>query len=152
LLKARSGTLELHNPLAEQAIHVAGFAVPLETDLTTPLAYTLEKTDLATLPYTGFFWANEGQRQEGIYMFGPYQKGKIPVLMVHGLLSAPLTWAPVFNDLRADPTLREKYQFWFYLYPTGNPYLGTAADLRQSLAKLRDEVDPRHEDGALDNM
>jgi pimeloyl-ACP methyl ester carboxylesterase len=152
LLKSRSGTLELHNPLAIQTVQVAGFSVPLETDLTTPLAYTLEKTDLATLPYTGFIWANEVQRQEGIYMFEPYQKGKIPVLMVHGLLSSPLTWAPLFNDLQADPVLREKYQYWFYLYPTGKPYLGTAADLRQSLTKLREEIDPRHEDAALDNM
>lgn len=152
LLKARSGTLELQNPLAVQAVQVAGFAVPLETDLTTPLAYALEKTDLATLPYTGFIWANEIQRQEGIYMFEPYQKGKIPVLMVHGLLSSPLTWAPLFNDLQADPVLRERYQFWFYLYPTGNPYLETAADLRQTLRKLREEIDPNQEDAALDNM
>ena len=42
----------------------------------------------------------------------------------------------MFNDLRADPKLRDRFQFWFYLYPTGNPYLATAADLRQALARL----------------
>lgn len=152
LVQSRMGTLELHNPLSFQAINVAGFAMPMQTDLTTPLAYSLEKTDLASLAYTGFFRADEVQRQAGIYMFEPYQKGKIPVLMVHGLLSSPLTWAPLFNDLQADPYLREKYQFWFYLYPTGNPYMGTAVDLRLSLQKLRDEVDPSRQDGSLDRM
>jgi pimeloyl-ACP methyl ester carboxylesterase len=152
LLTARCGSLELLNPLSYQAIRVAEYTVPLETDLTTPLAFSLEKTDLATLAYTGFIWANEVQRQAGIYMFEPYQKGKIPVLMVHGLLSSPLTWAPLFNDLQADPYIREHYQFWFYQYPTGNPYLSTAAQLRDSLAKLRREVDPQHEDPALDRM
>jgi pimeloyl-ACP methyl ester carboxylesterase len=150
LPKSRCGTLELYNPLAAQMLRVANYSVPLETDLTTPLAYALEKTDLSTQAYTGFIWSDEAQHQAGIYMFEPYQKGKIPVLMVHGLLSSPLTWAPLFNDLRADPYIREHYQFWFYQYPTGNPYLATAAQLRQSLSKLRDEVDPKHVDPALD--
>src|SRR5262249_40669149 len=78
--------------------------------------------------------------------------GKIPVVMVHGLLSSPLTWTPLFNDLRADPALRERYQCWFYLYPTGNPYLETAADLRLALARLRHELDPHGRDPALDRM
>lgn len=149
LTRARMATLDLHNPLTFQAINVASYAMPLETDLTTPLAYSLEKTDLATIPYRGFFRADEIERQAGIYMFEPYQKGKIPVLMVHGLLSSPLTWAPLFNDLQADPYLREHYQFWFYLYPTGNSYIGTAAELRRSLKKMREEVDPQHTDEAL---
>lgn len=152
LTRARMATLDLHNPLVFQAINVAGYAMPLETDLTTPLAYSLEKTDLATIPYKGFFRADEVERQAGIYMFEPYQKGKIPVLMVHGLLSSPLTWAPLFNDLQADPYLREHYQFWFYLYPTGNPYMDTAAELRKSLKKMRDEVDPDRTDEAMNRM
>jgi pimeloyl-ACP methyl ester carboxylesterase len=152
LTRSRNATLELHNPLTFQAVNIGGYAMPMETDLTTPLAYALEKTDLASLAYRGFFRADEVERQAGIYMFEPYQKGKIPVLMVHGLLSSPLTWAPMFNDLQADPQLREKYQFWFYLYPTGNPYLGTAAELRASLAKLRNEIDPQLKDEALDRM
>jgi pimeloyl-ACP methyl ester carboxylesterase len=67
-------------------------------------------------------------------------------------LSSPVTWAPLFNDLRADPELNQRYQFWFYRYPTGNPYLLTAADLRLALDRLRDALDPRHEDPAFDRM
>ncbi len=148
----RAGRLELYNPLEVQSVRVAGRAVPLETDLTTPLAYFLSKTDLQGLELTGFLRADRLRNRTGIYLFEPYQKGKIPVVMVHGLLSSPLTWTPLFNELRADPELRKHFQFWFYLYPTGNPYLVTAADLRQSLDRLRHEVDPEEHDAALEQM
>jgi pimeloyl-ACP methyl ester carboxylesterase len=147
----RAGRLELYNPLEIRAVEVEGRTVPLETDLTTPLAYFLGHTDL-NVGLTGFLRADKVEKRAGVYMFEPYQPGKIPVLMVHGLLSSPLTWTPMFNDLRADPQLRKHFQFWFYLYPTGNPYLATAAELRQSLARLRAEVDPRRQDPALDQM
>jgi pimeloyl-ACP methyl ester carboxylesterase len=148
----RDGRLELYNPLEVQSVQVKGRPVPLETDLTTPLAYFLSKTDLGGVEYTGFLRADQLRDRQGIYLFEPYQPGKIPVVMTHGLLSSPLTWTPLFNELRADPELRKHYQFWFYLYPTGNPYLATAADLRKALARLRNEVDPERRDPALDQM
>ena len=37
----------------------------------------------------------------GLYMIQPYEPGKIPVLMVHGLWSSPMTWMEMFNDLRS---------------------------------------------------
>jgi pimeloyl-ACP methyl ester carboxylesterase len=150
--KSRAGRLELYNPLSIQVVEVQGRAVPLETDLTTPLAYFLAGTDLDRLQYLGFLRVDLLQGRTGIYMPEPYQPGKIPVLLVHGLLSSPLTWAPLFNDLRADPRLRERFQFWVYFYPTGNPYLKTAADLRRALARLRDHLDPELKDPALDQM
>ena len=148
----RAGRLELHNPLALQTVTIHGRPVPLETDLTTPLAYFLAHSDLKNVPYVGFLEPDKVEAKSGIYMFEPYEPGKIPVLMIHGLLSSPLTWAPMFNDLRADPRLRERFQFWFYLYPTGSPYLDTAADLRQALTRLRLELDPNGRDPALDHM
>lgn len=148
----RSGRLELYNPLALQNVQIHHRKVPLETDLTTPLAYFLSRTDLEGIEYTGFLSADKIQDRTGIYMFEPYQRGKIPVVMVHGLLGSPLTWTTMFNDLRADPELRDRYQFWFYLYPTGNPFLVTAADLRNELGRLRAELDPAGSDAALDHM
>jgi pimeloyl-ACP methyl ester carboxylesterase len=148
----RAGRLELYNPLAVQTIRVKKWTIPLEADLTTPLAYFLSHTDLDGIEYTGFLHADKLESKAGIYMFEPYKPGKIPVVMVHGLLASPLTWTTMFNDLRADPTLREHYQFWFYLYPTADPFVVTAADLRRSLVRLRTELDPQHIDPALDQM
>ena len=148
----RAGRLELYNPLELQTVSIHGKAVPLETDLTTPLAYCLANTDLDGIEYQGFLKADKIRRRAGIYMFEPYQPGKIPVVMVHGVLSSPLIWASMFNDLRADPELRKRYQFWFYLYPTADPFLASVADLRQRLANLRKECDPYQTDTALDQM
>ena len=119
--------LELLNPLVYQTTQVNGTAVPLESDLTTPLAYGLSKSEAYLLQYEGFLSADKLQHKTGIYMLEPYQPGKIPVLLVHGLLSAPTTWAKLFNDLQADPDIRQHFQFWGYLYPTGDSYFLTAA-------------------------
>src|SRR5205807_1028895 len=110
-----------------------------------PVAYFLAHSDLQGA-VSNFFNADRLQGRTGIYLTEPYQPGKIPVLFVHGLLSDPLTWATMFNDLRADPELRARYQFWFYFYPTGIPYLETAAELRRELAELRAALDPEHRD------
>ncbi|HEY7427167.1 MAG TPA: hypothetical protein VH682_23235 [Gemmataceae bacterium] len=149
----RCGRLELYNPLTVQAVEAAGQIVPLETDLTTPLAYFLAHSDLGEITdIVGFVRGDRISGQTGIRMLAPYQPGKIPVVLVHGLLSSPLTWAPMMNDLQADPTLRERYQFWYYYYPTGESYLSTAAELRRQLDLLREKIDRNHQDPALDNM
>lgn len=144
--------LEFVNPLADPTLEVEGRKIPLESDLTTPLAYGLSKSEAYLLQYEGFLSADKLKHKTGIYMLEPYQAGKIPVLLVHGLLSSPATWAKMFNDLRADPVIRQHFQFWGYLYPTGDPYFLTAADLRQRLTDLREELDPQHADSALDDM
>ncbi len=148
----RCGQLELYDPLAIQAIEVRGRRVPLETDLTTPLAHALAHTGQDVLPYAAFLDPDHFAGKTGLYLAEPYQPGKIPVVFVHGLLSSPLTWAPLYNDLRADPVLRSRYQFWFFFYPTSSPYLASAADLRQDLARLRQAVDPNGQDAALGQM
>jgi pimeloyl-ACP methyl ester carboxylesterase len=148
----RAGQLELYNPLAVQTIEVNGRPVPLETDLTTPLGYYLASTRLEVDGYAGFLRPDALAGRAGIYMLEPYQPGKIPVVLVHGLLGSPLTWAPVYNDLQADPRLRSRFQFWAYFYPTGSPYIATAADLRRDLLNLRQSLDPQRRDPALDEM
>ena len=92
------------------------------------------------------------QSLTGLFMLEPFDPGKIPVLMVHGLWSSPMTWMEMFNDLRSFPEIRDQYQFWFYLYPTGQPFWVSARQLREDLAQARAVVDPRHQAPALDQM
>ena len=89
---------------------------------------------------------------KGLYMVQPYEPGKIPVLMVHGLWSSPMTWMEMFNDLRSQREIRNHYQFWFYLYPTGQPFWLSAAQLRRDLVRVRETLDPTHQEPALDQM
>lgn len=147
--------LELTDPVANQTIQVAGRDIPLESDLTIPLAYFLDTPEFNAQTNTGTLGLinpNRTQQAQGIYMVEPYQPHKIPVLLVHGLWSSPVTWMEMFNDLRSFPEIRENYQFWFYLYPTGQPYWLSAAQMREDLAAARRDLDPRGQNAALRNM
>lgn len=161
------GVLELYDPLATEDVAVAGRRVPLESDLTTPLAYFLARPELDSLATLGLLLPERllkvpsdllktlpGQARPivGLYMAQPYEPGKIPVLLVHGLWSSPMTWMEMFNDLRSLPDIRDHYQFWFYLYPTGQPFWLSAADLRRDLVQVREVVDPQQQEPALDQM
>lgn len=147
-----SRRLELVNPLTTQRITVRGRAVPLETDLTTPLAYFLGQTDLERIGLIGFVRPDCIGDKLGLHALQPYRPGKVPLVFVHGLLSSPATWAPMYNDLLSDPVIRDRYQFWVYFYPTGNPYLVTAAQFRAEMSSLRQRLDPKGEDPALNEM
>jgi pimeloyl-ACP methyl ester carboxylesterase len=56
----------------------------------------------------------------------------------------------MFNDLRSDPQIRDYYQFWFYLYPSGQPFWFSAAQMRDDLAQMRQKLDPEGTCPALD--
>jgi pimeloyl-ACP methyl ester carboxylesterase len=154
------GLLELYDPLATTDTAVGRAAVPLESDLTTPLAFFLSKVPLESLATVGLLRPEKllsptTERQTiitGLYMVQPYEPGKIPVLMVHGLWSSPMTWMEMFNDLRSSPDIRRHYQFWFYLYPTGQPFWLSAAQLRRDLAAVREVLDPQRREPSLDQM
>jgi len=146
--------IELHDPLNTSDIHVNGRTIPLESDLTTPLAYALNQKQLRNLDSstTGLLDPGETQKLQGLYMLEPYQPGKIPVLMIHGIWSSPITWMEMFNDLRGAPEIRDRFQFWFYLYPSGQPFWYSAAALRKELIEARNIIDPERRQPALDQM
>ena len=87
-----------------------------------------------------------------MYMMEPYNSKKIPVVMVHGLWSNPVTWTKMFNDLRANKWIRDNYQFWFYMYPTGQPFWLSAGQMRQELRQVQRDVDPNSESEAFSQM
>jgi len=79
----------------------------------------------------------------GIYLIHPYDPNKVPILFIHGLLSSPISWQILVNDLCADPKILEHYQPWFFLYPTGQPVLESAAQLREDLQETQRLFDPQ---------
>ena len=146
-------TLELHDPVSAKDISVAGRRVPLETDLSTPLAYFLGNPELREKKSIATVALLKPERViEGVYMLEPYDPQRIPVLLVHGLWSSPLTWMEMFNDLRSFPEIRDQYQFWFYLYPTGQPFWVSAAKLREDLSEMLTTLDPQRQSPTLGQM
>src|SRR5262249_35905703 len=77
---------------------------------------------------------------------------KIPVVMVHGLISSPLAWIPMINELLRDPVIQDHYQFLLYMYPTGVPLPIAAAGLRETLTQARQVYDPGGNDPAFNRM
>jgi len=67
----------------------------------------------------------------------PYDPDKIPVVLVHGLVSTPRMWGEVVRKLWEDPKIRHKFQFWVFYYPTGQPVPLSALQLRESLDAAR---------------
>lgn len=146
--------LELYDPLLSTNINVCNRLVPLEADISTPLAFFLDdpqfqETDTSTL---ALFDPGTNKGIKGLFMVEPYDPARIPVVMVHGLWSSPTTWMEMFNDLRAFPEIRQKFQFWFYQYPTGQPFWTSAAQMRDALARMRLDLDPNRLNPNLDQM
>jgi pimeloyl-ACP methyl ester carboxylesterase len=144
--------LEFLNPLVVTAAKVGEHSVPLESDLTTPLAHYLGQEYIEQAGYLSFFKPAILGDLAGLHFLEPYQPGKIPVILIHGLLSSPQTFAPVVNELLADPEVRRRFRFGVFFYPTGEPYVSTAADLRRDLAAYRRSVDPWGRDPALSEV
>jgi len=146
------GRLQIFDPRESDELLIGDGILPLEADVSTPLARYLSNKDLSLLDTWGFIRPDRAAKVSGLYMVQPYDPDRIPVLMVHGVWSSPMTWMEMFNDLQADPEIRRKYQFWFYLYPTGEPLAFSAAKLRDDLQKVRHDCDPYHRNSRLDEM
>lgn len=146
--------LELYDPLYSSDINVCNRTVPLETDLSTALAFFLDQPAFREQDVATFGLLNPDQAQgiKGLYMVEPFDPNRIPVVMVHGLWSSPTTWMEMFNDLRAFPELRSRYQFWFFLYPSGQPFWTSGSQLRDTLAEVRQVVDPEQRNPNLDQL
>jgi pimeloyl-ACP methyl ester carboxylesterase len=146
-----TATLELYSAFDAAKVDVNGKTVPLQTDTTAPIAQGLNNSPVWKLGLAQFFSADL-QSKTGIRRMEPYTPGRIPVVFVHGTASSPVWWAEMWNTLRADPVLREKYQFWIFNYASGNPITYTAGILRADLMDTVKTLDPDDKDPALRRM
>ena len=72
----------------------------------------------------------------GVYFLEAYDRGKIPVLFVHGINGSPTNFRTLIENLD-----RRRYQPWVYYYP-GGASLGHVADhLAQTMRKLQVQYD-----------
>jgi len=142
-----SCVVEFLDPTSVSSITIEGRRVPIEVDYTTPLAATLARQPQSH-GIAAFRKAEIYAAKGGLYAFRPHRRGRIPVLLVHGLASDPYTWLPLYNDLLANETIRRRCEFIFWFYPTGQPILQSAAQLRSALLEARILLDPEQTDVA----
>lgn len=143
-------TLEFYNPHVYESIHVGSAAIRLARDLSAPLAFIAQAGNRLNLQ--GFLDPDEAKVRPKLMMLEPYQRGKIPVVFIHGLLSDPGTWLDAVNELRAHPDLYRQYQFWYFRYPTGGAVLESASGLREQFQVAQQTFDPWCQDEAMARM
>ncbi len=142
--------LKLYDPLRIDQTIVHGQPRQIAKDLSAPLAYRL-RSDPQTI-LDDFINPGSATRETELRSIEPYQAGKIPVVFIHGLLSNPYTWAEMMNELQAHPGFLEHFQIWVVAYPTGQPFLTSAAECREQLRNARHTFDPTHVDAQLSKM
>ena len=71
----------------------------------------------------------------GVFFLHKYDPKKVPVLFVHGAVGTPLDWKETVDWIDMD-----RYQPWFYYYPSGLPLEKSST----ALNKMIDELHRRH--------
>jgi pimeloyl-ACP methyl ester carboxylesterase len=141
-----------YNALTRDEFTLEGMKIPLEVDYSTPLVIQMENINPFTLGLSSMFKSDKKIDDAGLFLLEPYNPNKIPVVMVHGLMSSPVTWIEMFNDFRGQPEIRDRYQFWFFAYPTGLPILYSSSILRDNLLDVQKKLDPDLSNPNFNNM
>lgn len=105
----------------------------LAADWTAPIDFFWYMCDLDNLRIQNVIIPERFAKETGPYFLQPYDPSKIPLVMVHGLVSSPDAYRDILNDLSPEPWFREHYQIWLYNYPTGTPWLYNAMKFRQNM-------------------
>ena len=149
----RAGTqevrIELLCPLRNDSVVIDGRRQPLAADFSVPWAALLERTGRLNQLRVLDMITRQPHREPQLYLMEPYDPRKEPLIMIHGLLSTPLAWAELSNELWADDAIRSRYQIWHYLYNTSAPALYSARILRSQLRELRPLLDLGQDDPAM---
>jgi len=132
-------------------IDLNGVQVPLAADFTAPFGLMISRSQLKDIGLSQTLSSGQWLDEAGFYMTEPFDPQRIPIITVHGLLSSPITWINLQNDLMDDPVLRKHYQIWHFFYPAGLPIAVSAELFREKLDDLYTFFDPHGQFPALRN-
>ena len=144
--------IQLLCPLVNASVGSGRMKHPLAADFTAPWATLLSRSGELNRNGVLDLLTAMPKRPPQLYLMQPYDPDKEPLIMIHGLLSTPLAWAEVSNELWADDTIRQRYQIWHYLYNTSAPALYSARLLRTQIRELRQLLDPHGNDVASQHI
>ncbi len=142
----------LYRSSTTDRVEIDGRRISLEYELTSALAYGLANDSAWNFEISGFFSSEDHSSFVPINFLVPYQRGRVPVVLVHGTASSPSRWADLVNELYSHVWFRENFQFWLFRYDTGNPVAYSAGILNEELKRVVNFFDPDGKDGALARM
>jgi len=135
--------LELHDPLDQERISIAGRNPVLAANFSAPVSFVVAVTRPDKLGLIRLINPQKYSDTARLIRLQKYDPNRIPVLFVHGLQDTPATWVPMYHSLVQDPEIRKRYQFWAFSYPSGYPYPYSASLLRKELDGIN-RVFPDH--------
>jgi pimeloyl-ACP methyl ester carboxylesterase len=133
-------------------VPIGSDSIPLAADFTVPLALASGGMNDLKLGIRAILNAGASADVKGIYLIDRFDPNRIPVLLLHGLMSSPLVWRNVATAAMKDPIIRRNYQFWYAFYSTGVPVAQSAALIRDRIAFIRRLGDPGGKSRASKNM
>ena len=133
IFHGRRVNLEFLDPLETERVSFAKHQMPLAADFTAPMAIGMTREHPEKLGFERLVRPEKYQDVAPLMRLQPYDPNRIPVILVHGLGDAPVTWVPMINTLQSDPEIRRRCQFWFFSYPSGYPFPYSAALFRRQL-------------------
>ena len=137
----------LHNDLK-----IKNTSHTLAADWSAPNAFLWKMCSLDNLKIQNVLRPDRYSEETGIYFLQPYDPKKIPLVLVHGLVSSPDAFKNMINDLAPEPWFRERYQIWLYSYPTGNPWIFSGAKFRGIMREACDYARTKGDDKNLNRM
>lgn len=140
--------IEMLCALYHEEVVVGGKREALAADYSVALAGLLERAKDLSRSEVADLLTNQPKRDPKLYLMEPYDPGKEPLIMIHGLLDSPLAWSALTNELRAEPKIRGRYQIWHFLYNTSAPALYSGRILRTQYREMRREFDRQLNDRA----
>lgn len=145
--------LEFHDPLRVETVDLGSGPVPLAANFgaASTLAYQISASR-GPFALAGFARPSTVLDKANIRMLEPHQPGKIPVVLVHGLLDEPFLYTDMIISLMRTPGFVGRYQVWVFRYPTGITFLTSAAMLRSQLREAQAAFDPAGKDIGFQNM
>lgn len=135
--------LDLYDPhTTGRARGPGGKAGPLAADYTTPLALDLAHFRPQRRGFRGLLRGGDYFPDTGMYALEEPTPDKVPLVLVHGLISDPGDFHVLVNDFAGDSQVRTRYQVWFFYYPTSLPLAYAAMLLREDFEACVHQLDP----------
>lgn len=148
----RDATLHFYNRLQKDETRVGRSSETLAANYTAAKECAFNDGFLEGFSFVGLLFPGRTADESHLYRMEIQDPNRIPVIFVHGLMSDPHIWLNAINVIYSDPKLRENYQPWYFLYPTGLPITRTSARLRDSLDEAIRLLDPEGDDPGMKDM
>lgn len=143
--------LELYDPLRTPSVAFGPSpALPLHSAPNGAIAVARQRQEeRGPFALAGFAMPEQMLSKADIRMLEPYQPGKSPFLLIHGLVNDPFMFNDMVVGLQRTPGFLDRHQLWVFRYPTGVTFIRTAAILRAQIEKISATIDPEGLDPAL---